>query len=50
MSIDNLLNVITRSALIAIIAVGATFVISAGGLDILGLAVAMAVLIGGAHA
>jgi ribose transport system permease protein len=33
-SIDNLLNVITRSAFIAIIAVGATFVISAGGLDL----------------
>ena len=34
MSIDNLLNVITRSAFVAIIAVGATFVISAGGLDL----------------
>jgi ribose transport system permease protein len=34
MSIDNLLNVITRSAFIAIIAIGATFVISAGGLDL----------------
>ncbi|MGF7159933.1 ribose transport system permease protein [Rhodoligotrophos appendicifer] len=34
LSIDNLLNVITRSAFIAIIAVGATFVISAGGLDL----------------
>ncbi|MGO4563456.1 ABC transporter permease [Rhizobium sp. 2YAF20] len=33
-SIDNLLNVITRSAFIAIIAIGATFVISAGGLDL----------------
>jgi ribose transport system permease protein len=33
-SIDNLLNVITRSAFIAIIAVGATFVVSAGGLDL----------------
>jgi ribose transport system permease protein len=33
-SIDNLLNVVTRSAFIAIIAVGATFVISAGGLDL----------------
>ncbi len=33
-SIDNLLNVLTRSAFIAIIAVGATFVISAGGLDL----------------
>jgi len=32
--IDNLLNVVTRSAFIAIIAVGATFVISAGGLDL----------------
>jgi ribose transport system permease protein len=34
LSIDNLLNVLTRSAFIAIIAVGATFVISAGGLDL----------------
>jgi ribose transport system permease protein len=33
-SIDNLLNVLTRSAFIAIIAVGATFVISSGGLDL----------------
>ena len=33
-SVDNLLNVVTRSAFIAIIAVGATFVISAGGLDL----------------
>ena len=33
-SVDNLLNVLTRSAFIAIIAVGATFVISAGGLDL----------------
>jgi ribose transport system permease protein len=32
--IDNLLNVATRSAFIAIIAIGATFVISAGGLDL----------------
>lgn len=32
--IDNLLNVLTRSAFIAIIALGATFVISAGGLDL----------------
>ncbi|BCP52863.1 monosaccharide-transporting ATPase [Kaistia sp. 32K] len=32
--VDNLLNVLTRSAFIAIIAVGATFVISAGGLDL----------------
>src|SRR3712207_6218449 len=30
----NLLNVVTRSAFIAIIAVGATFVISGGGLDL----------------
>ncbi|TAM95677.1 MAG: ABC transporter permease [Rhizobiaceae bacterium] len=34
LSIDNLLNVLTRSAFISIIAVGATFVISAGGLDL----------------
>lgn len=34
LSLDNLLNVATRSAFIAIIAVGATFVISAGGLDL----------------
>ncbi len=33
-SVDNLLNVLTRSAFIAIIAVGATFVIAAGGLDL----------------
>lgn len=33
-SIDNLLNVATRSAFIAIIAVGATYVISSGGLDL----------------
>ena len=32
--IGNLLNVLTRSAFIAITAVGATFVISAGGLDL----------------
>jgi ribose transport system permease protein len=32
--IDNLLNVFTRSAFIAVIAIGATFVISAGGLDL----------------
>ncbi|WP_337267288.1 ABC transporter permease [Oryzifoliimicrobium ureilyticus] len=32
--IDNLLNVLTRSAFVAIIAIGATFVISAGGLDL----------------
>jgi ribose transport system permease protein len=31
---NNLLNVLTRSAYIAIIAIGATFVISAGGLDL----------------
>lgn len=34
LSTTNLLNVMTRSAYIAIIAVGATFVISAGGLDL----------------
>src|SRR5258708_25612589 len=34
MSVDNLLNIITRSAFIAIIAVGATFVLSAGGLHL----------------
>ncbi|MET4632391.1 ABC transporter permease [Kaistia defluvii] len=34
LGVDNLLNVLTRSAFIAIIAVGATFVISAGGLDL----------------
>ncbi|MCO4319320.1 ABC transporter permease [Phyllobacterium sp. 21LDTY02-6] len=34
LSVDNLLNVLTRSSFIAIIAVGATFVISAGGLDL----------------
>jgi ribose transport system permease protein len=34
LSLDNLMNVATRSAFIAIIAVGATFVISAGGLDL----------------
>ncbi|GGA90068.1 ABC transporter permease [Brucella endophytica] len=34
LSLDNLTNVATRSAFIAIIAVGATFVISAGGLDL----------------
>ena len=32
--IDNLLNVATRSAFIAIIALGATYVISSGGLDL----------------
>ena len=31
---SNLLNVVTRSAFIAIIAVGATFVIAGGGLDL----------------
>lgn len=34
LGIDNLLNVLTRSAFIAIIAVGATFVIASGGLDL----------------
>lgn len=34
MSSANLMNVITRSAFIAIIAVGATFVIASGGLDL----------------
>lgn len=34
LSVTNLSNVITRSAFIAIIAVGATFVISSGGLDL----------------
>lgn len=34
LSANNLLNVMTRSAYIAIIAIGATFVISAGGLDL----------------
>jgi len=34
MSANNLLNVITRSAFIAIIGVGATFVIATGGLDL----------------
>ncbi len=33
-NIDNLLNVATRSAFIAIIALGATYVISSGGLDL----------------
>lgn len=32
--IDNLLNIATRSAFIAIIAIGATFVIASGGLDL----------------
>jgi ribose transport system permease protein len=34
LTVDNLVNVVTRSAFIAIIAVGATFVIAAGGLDL----------------
>jgi len=34
LSMDNLLNVITRSAFIAIIALGATYVISCGALDL----------------
>lgn len=34
LTVTNLLNVATRAAFIAIIAVGATFVISAGGLDL----------------
>ena len=34
LSVNNLSNVVARSAFIAIIAVGATFVISAGGLDL----------------
>lgn len=34
LSTNNLLNVVTRSAFIAIIAVGATFVIASGGLDL----------------
>ncbi|RUX09013.1 ABC transporter permease, partial [Mesorhizobium sp. M2A.F.Ca.ET.037.01.1.1] len=34
LSATNLSNVITRSAYVAIIAVGATFVISSGGLDL----------------
>jgi ribose transport system permease protein len=33
-SVNNLINVVTRSAFTAIIGVGATFVISAGGLDL----------------
>ena len=33
-SVDNLANVLTRSAFIATIAVGATLVITAGGLDL----------------
>ncbi|MET0369502.1 MAG: ABC transporter permease [Methylobacterium sp.] len=33
-SLDNLTNVVTRSAFIAVIAVGATFVIASGGLDL----------------
>ncbi len=31
---NNILNVVTRSSFIAIIAVGATFVISSGSLDL----------------
>ncbi len=34
LTVDNLVNVATRSAFIAIIAVGATFVIAGGGLDL----------------
>ena len=34
LSVENLLNVLTRSAFVAVIGVGATFVISAGGLDL----------------
>src|SRR5688572_22693799 len=34
LSLSNLTNVVTRSAFIAIIAVGATFVIAGGGLDL----------------
>ena len=34
LSAENLLNVLTRSAFVAVIGVGATFVISAGGLDL----------------
>jgi ribose transport system permease protein len=34
LSVSNLTNVVTRSAFIAIIAVGATFVIASGGLDL----------------
>ena len=34
LSVDNLLNVLTRSAFVAVIGVGATFVIAAGGLDL----------------
>ncbi|HEY8564583.1 MAG TPA: ABC transporter permease [Beijerinckiaceae bacterium] len=34
LTVDNLVNVATRSAFIAIIAVGATFVIASGGLDL----------------
>lgn len=34
LTLDNLLNVATQSAFVAIIAVGATFVITAGGLDL----------------
>src|SRR5918997_864105 len=34
LSETNVLNVVTRSAFVAIIAIGATFVISSGGLDL----------------
>lgn len=34
LTVNNLMNVVTRSAYIAIIAIGATFVITAGGLDL----------------
>jgi len=34
LSAENLLNVVTRSAFIAVIGVGATFVIAAGGIDL----------------
>ncbi|BBI64380.1 hypothetical protein HSBAA_56860 [Vreelandella sulfidaeris] len=34
LGLDNLSNMLTRSAFIGIIAIGATFVITAGGLDL----------------
>jgi ribose transport system permease protein len=34
LTIDNITNVVTRSAFVAIVAIGATFVITAGGLDL----------------
>jgi len=34
LTIDNITNVVTRSSFVAIIAIGATFVITAGGLDL----------------